>query len=627
MENRVLLLISLFLVATIAACEPDPNTPAEVGSFSGRLTVHEGSTRIESPHSYPNNANLSWTLDVPGAVAIEVTFDRFETENRYDFVNLLDENGRIVHRLTGTLTGNTYRVEGSRVVFNLRSDASVRRWGFLVTRYRYEMMQEVRHRPVCNAIGTRSEGWYWEDTGALIRYENCASMAAPTCGAIGSRSEGWYSDAGLIVWDNCHQTVGIAISGEPCGPDSGLACLSDGSRTLYCANTDADGNGTCLDAGACVIAQDCENPANTWTRPLCRGVTECSAGMCVVNCDNPPPGPWSWTTHLVQGYESAHPYADNAGVSWQFSRPGAQRIKLFFTRIELENGYDYLQLAGTDPNFAPVRLTGTYSDYWSPEIRGDTVNILLTSDSSITGWGFAATMVSYYEQLPYGLCNTNADCAPNQICNPHHCFNPYAPCYGDCQDARTGGFEGDACSTNASCRDGLVCKGIVDGAGTCRSETWCMPQTVDADCAALPHIQIPGNWACVDNACAWHPNSIPPMRVSGTENVAIPDNNPSGASSVATVSSAFCARPEVVVNFVIRHTYIGDLVVDLIDPSGTVLNLHNRAGGGTDDLVVSRVAYAPHTTGIAGDWRLFVRDLAARDTGVIESFSLTFNCR
>lgn len=625
---RIRFLWSAYILVSFFVLGCEPTLPVRnVETFSGRLTTHEGTTRIESPHNYPNHADLSWTLDVPGAVAVEVTFDRFETENRYDFVNLLDENGRIIHRLTGNLTGHTFRVEGSRVVFNLRSDYSVRRWGFLVTRYRYETVEEVRHRPVCNAIGTRSEGWYWEDTDALIKYENCASMATPVCNAMGTRSEGWYSDAGLIVWDFCHQTMGIALSEEPCGVALGLTCLSNGTYNLYCANQDASGNGTCVESGSCMTDADCENPENFWTRPLCHGVTTCSEGACVVNCDNPPAGPWSWTTHLLRDYESQHPYANNTGFSWQFTRPGAQRIKLFFTRIDLESGYDYLQLAGTDPNFAPVRLTGSYSDYWSPEIRGDTVNILLTSDSSITGWGFAATMVSYYEQLPYGMCNTNADCGPNQICNPHQCFNPYAPCYGECQNAPTGGFEGDTCTTNTQCRDGLLCKGIVNGTGTCRPETWCTSETVDVDCAALPHIQIPGNWACVDSACAWHPNSIPPMSVAGTENVAIPDNNSAGASSVAVVESAFCARSEVVVNFVIRHTYIGDLVVDLVDPSGAVLNLHNRTGGGTDDLAVSRTAYVSHTTGIGGQWRLFVRDLAAHDTGYIESFGLTFICR
>lgn len=64
--------------------------------------------------------------------------------------------------------------------------------------------------PVCDAVGSRSEGWYRADTHELICWANCAGLEA-TCGAIGSRSEGWYTDAGhgciggggLIGWDNC----------------------------------------------------------------------------------------------------------------------------------------------------------------------------------------------------------------------------------------------------------------------------------------------------------------------------------------------------------------------------------------------------------------------------------------
>jgi hypothetical protein len=58
--------------------------------------------------------------------------------------------------------------------------------------------------PVCDAIGTRSEGWYDAATGTLIRYAFCAECV-PECRACGSFSEGWYDSCTgeLIAWGNC----------------------------------------------------------------------------------------------------------------------------------------------------------------------------------------------------------------------------------------------------------------------------------------------------------------------------------------------------------------------------------------------------------------------------------------
>lgn len=79
----------------------------------------------------------------------------------------------------------------------------------------------------------------------------------------------------------------------------------------------------------------------------------------------------------------------------------------------------------------------------------------------------------------------------------------------------------------------------------------------------------------------------------------------------------------------ILHTYIGDLVVTLVPPSGRPrIVLHNRAGGATRDL--KRTYDALSTPGLAGfngtsaqgTWTLEVEDRDIRDTGVIVKFGL-----
>jgi subtilisin family serine protease len=71
----------------------------------------------------------------------------------------------------------------------------------------------------------------------------------------------------------------------------------------------------------------------------------------------------------------------------------------------------------------------------------------------------------------------------------------------------------------------------------------------------------------------------------------------------------------------IVHTYIGDLVVDLVAPDGTVYNLHNRAGGSADNI--NQTYTVNLSSEVAnGTWNLRVRDAASLDTGRIDSWTL-----
>ncbi|MFD6986961.1 proprotein convertase P-domain-containing protein, partial [Streptomyces sp. NPDC059956] len=70
-------------------------------------------------------------------------------------------------------------------------------------------------------------------------------------------------------------------------------------------------------------------------------------------------------------------------------------------------------------------------------------------------------------------------------------------------------------------------------------------------------------------------------------------------------------------------TYIGDLVVDLVAPDGTLYNLHNRTGGSADNIVKSVTVNASSEVA-NGVWKLQVKDVAAQDVGYINSWKITF---
>jgi vibriolysin len=73
----------------------------------------------------------------------------------------------------------------------------------------------------------------------------------------------------------------------------------------------------------------------------------------------------------------------------------------------------------------------------------------------------------------------------------------------------------------------------------------------------------------------------------------------------------------------IVHTWIGDLVVDLIAPDGTVFNLHNRAGGSADNI--NQTYYVNLSAKpLNGVWKLRVADQAGADIGYIDNWTVTF---
>ncbi|MFB6630091.1 M28 family metallopeptidase [Streptomyces sp. NPDC056362] len=108
-----------------------------------------------------------------------------------------------------------------------------------------------------------------------------------------------------------------------------------------------------------------------------------------------------------------------------------------------------------------------------------------------------------------------------------------------------------------------------------------------------------------------------------TADVSVPDNGAAVTSSVTVTGVTGNAPSTLKVGVDIVHTYIGDLIVDLIAPDGSVYNLHNRAGGSADNINQTYTVNASSEVA-NGVWKLRVQDKASADTGYINSFKLTF---
>ncbi|MBP2326836.1 aminopeptidase S [Kibdelosporangium banguiense] len=114
----------------------------------------------------------------------------------------------------------------------------------------------------------------------------------------------------------------------------------------------------------------------------------------------------------------------------------------------------------------------------------------------------------------------------------------------------------------------------------------------------------------------------PGPRFENTTDVPIPDL--STVESPITVTGVPGNAPSALaVGVDIKHTYSGDLIVDVIAPDGTAYNVHNRAGGSADNVIGTFTINASSEVA-NGTWKLRVRDAASADVGTINAWSLQF---
>ncbi|MEM9364418.1 MAG: proprotein convertase P-domain-containing protein [Planctomycetota bacterium] len=113
--------------------------------------------------------------------------------------------------------------------------------------------------------------------------------------------------------------------------------------------------------------------------------------------------------------------------------------------------------------------------------------------------------------------------------------------------------------------------------------------------------------------------------------LAIPDNLPQGVVSSIDIASPGAVQ-DIQVDVNITHTYRGDLAVTLVSPQGFTAELHRvRQGGGADHLIRSYdTTNSPELATLAsggvegqGTWKLHVADRLRRDTGKLNSWSIS----
>jgi hypothetical protein len=95
---------------------------------------------IETEHPYANSSTKSWKVSASGATHFRLHFTRFELENRYDTVKIInDATNEVLETFSGTIQGPfwTDDIEAPAVRIEFQSDNSVQAWGFQVDSYKW----------------------------------------------------------------------------------------------------------------------------------------------------------------------------------------------------------------------------------------------------------------------------------------------------------------------------------------------------------------------------------------------------------------------------------------------------------------------------------------------------------
>ncbi|MGW9039325.1 proprotein convertase P-domain-containing protein, partial [Streptomyces sp. NPDC055721] len=96
-------------------------------------------------------------------------------------------------------------------------------------------------------------------------------------------------------------------------------------------------------------------------------------------------------------------------------------------------------------------------------------------------------------------------------------------------------------------------------------------------------------------------------------------------SSAITVTGLTGNAPAALkVGVDIKHTWRGDLAIDLVAPDGTVRRLKAPSSSDGADNVITTYTVDASAKPANGTWKLQVRDVASGETGYIDSWSLTF---
>jgi bacillolysin len=108
-------------------------------------------------------------------------------------------------------------------------------------------------------------------------------------------------------------------------------------------------------------------------------------------------GSYQWY-YETTSMDSPHNYTNNYNGSQNYTKTGAQKVSVHFSRFETESGYDFVYIKDKNGNTIAT-YDGTKSAFWAT-VDGDKITINLVTDYSVTAYGYHIDQVGYYSSTP-----------------------------------------------------------------------------------------------------------------------------------------------------------------------------------------------------------------------------------
>ncbi|WP_420457156.1 M4 family metallopeptidase [Rubrivirga sp.] len=100
---------------------------------------------------------------------------------------------------------------------------------------------------------------------------------------------------------------------------------------------------------------------------------------------------WRYETANLQ---TPHNYPNNYNNTKTYSKPGAQRVAMYFEQFDLETNYDYVYIKDAS-GATKATYTGNRAAFWAI-VDGTTIRANIVTDASVTRYGYRVTQVAYF---------------------------------------------------------------------------------------------------------------------------------------------------------------------------------------------------------------------------------------